>query len=428
MQYQKRMLIPVLTSNAGNENFKVSASSEYDSQYPAWKAFNGTTIGPTDAWISSSSDASPSLIIEMKDYHYINGYTITSRNDSNTVGDGEWKIYISNNGTTWTEKFTLSLPSTPNTVKESYVPKFKTKYIKLQCLNATSYKAIGCINFYEVNEFYVIKQDSKYFSFNESQYNTETKLFKEITLAEIQANSIKDGYLSEINYLVKPITIGDETFKPIDKFGDQFQLVSIENLPIIINGIKSNQELITANGDFTLRKARNIDKMYSTYTLTEGCIMKTILSIDGGTTWKTTDDLGVTWKTIEYTQDAILAGGINIDNLDKININTLYENSDFERKMRIAYLIKINSAVNTAITSNLSVQFDAKGTFLKIEPKTELTSDSIRITPSENMDIMKINVGTGGTMTVQNITNNNTTEYPTDEAIIAMVEEVMRNE
>lgn len=429
MQYEKRLLIPALTSNTGNPNFKITASSVYDSTYDAWKAFNGTNISAIDCWASSDDDTSPYLIIEMKDYHYICGYTISSRHSGTAVGAGEWKVSISDNGTTWKEIFTMSAPTTENTEKSAYIPRFKARYIKIQSLNAVGYKCIGELNFYEIKEFFVIGKDNKYYSFREEQYNSETQTFNELTLEQINTNILTDGYLSELGYLTKSITVGEETFKPIDKFADSFSLVSVENTSAILNGIKSKKELVKANNDFSLAIAKNIDKFIPTYNVSDGTEIKIVVSTDSGTTWKTTGDNGTTWTDLEsLTTDTVLTSGIDISNLEKVNFNTLYSVEDFTRKCRFSYAFKINNTADDVNTSKLELQFDAKGKFNKVSPDISLTQDSIFITPKEDMAIMKVNVGTGGAITIQEVTNNITTEFPTDEEITAMIKEVMGNE
>lgn len=427
MQYEKRMLIPTLSSNNGNSDFIIEPSSVDSSTHDAWKAFNGTNTSADDCWVSLSTDKNPYLIIKMKDYHYICGYTITSRLLGD-IGAGEWKVSISDNLITWKEQFTLSTPTSGNTDKDSYMPKFKTKNIKIESLNAASFKCIAKLNFYELKEFCALKQDDKYYSFNEAQYDTKTGTFNEITLDQINSTVLTETCLAELEYLTREITIGEETFRPLDKFKGKFSIVSIKNIPITINGIKSNKELVVANNDFGMKFANNIDKFVSNSTVADGTELKVVFSTDSGSTWKTTDDNGVSWTTLgSLLVDNVISDGINILDLENINFNTIYPDDEYDRKLRLAYAFKINNATEDTRTTNLQIQYDAKGRYDIVTTDISLMQDCILVTPKEDMDIMKINVGSGGNLVVQEITNNIMSTYPTDEEITSMIEEVMNN-
>lgn len=67
---------------------------------------------------------------------------------------------------------------------------------------------------------YLIYKGGKYYGISQENYNSETQTYNPLTLAG--STPTKDDYLnfgfSEPSALTTAITIGSETFKPIDKF------------------------------------------------------------------------------------------------------------------------------------------------------------------------------------------------------------------
>lgn len=99
-------------------------------------------------------------------------------------------------------------------------------------------------NYLMYKDYNYIKQDDRYYGFSDDNYNTDTQMYNEITLDNI--NSYLYG--NSVSNLTTEVTIGEETFRPIDKFSN-FKIVSKYNIPKTIIGRKTKSSMIIANGD-----------------------------------------------------------------------------------------------------------------------------------------------------------------------------------
>jgi len=144
--------IPKMTSNTTPEG-EASASTEYSATYKAWKAMNDTNIDVSDCWVSSTTPTvgSPQwLQYESIISRVIMGYSITTRNDSNTASPKDWTLQGSNNGSDWTilDTQTNQFPTNPSNTKQYYNFSNEVSYIYYR-LNITArnggnaYVAIG---------------------------------------------------------------------------------------------------------------------------------------------------------------------------------------------------------------------------------------------------------------------------------------------
>ena len=239
-----------------------------------------------------------------------------------------------------------------------------------------------------------IKQDNKYYGFSNDNYDTTTKMYKEVTLENIK--NLKDNNL--ILNLTKETTIGDETFKPIDKFTN-FQLISpCDNKPKTVIGSKSKSGLIVANGDIYAGKISNrINKFTLDNTVNNNSAIKMAVSFDNGSTWKTYKDgafqeLSITIPNKYYAnmtdeektnysnaKTTILKSGFNASNLSSIDFNI--DNLD---TIRFAYVLYQDSINDDCKMSDLSWNFNAKGYLQKMkdsEIDTSFCNGIIKITP-----------------------------------------------
>ena len=239
-----------------------------------------------------------------------------------------------------------------------------------------------------------IKQDNKYYGFSDDNYDTTTKMYKEVTLDNIK--NLKYGNL--IFNLTKETTIGDETFKPIDKFTN-FQLISpCDNNPKTVIGSKSKSGLIVANGDIYAGKISNrINSFTLDRTVNNNSAIKMAVSFDNGSTWKTYKDgafqeLSITIPNKYYAnmtdeektnysnaKTTILESGFNASDLSSIDFNI--DNLD---TIRFAYVLYQDSINDDCKMSDLSWNFNAKGYLQKMkdsEVDTSFCNGIIKITP-----------------------------------------------
>ena len=218
-------------------------------------------------------------------------------------------------------------------------------------------------------------------------------MYKEVTLDDIKNLKYSNSTLN----LTKETTIGDETFKPIDKFTN-FQLISSYNKPKTIIGSKSKSGLIVANGDIYAGKISNrINSFTLEYTVNNNSAIKMAVSFDNGSTWKTYKDgtfqeLSITIPNKYYAnmtdeektnysnaKTTILENGFNASDLSSIDFNI--DNLD---TIRFAYVLYQDSINDDCKMSDLSWNFNAKGYLQKMkdsEIDTSFCNGIIKITP-----------------------------------------------
>ena len=258
----------------------------------------------------------------------------------------------------------------------------------------------------------LLKANDKYYSIKESNYDTSTQQYTELTISDL-ATDIETYGFNNIEDLITEVTIGAETFKPIDKF-DSFQIISIkEKANVTIQGRKSDTELVVGSSSFNSNIASNIDYFKATANTDNNAYIKMAVSIDEGLTWKTTSDSGVTWTDLSCTiplkeyadltsdekiqwntaRDEINNNGFNVTDIETIDFNTLKADT-------IIFAYVLYQDTYNSICDNLSLewQFDSKGTMVKMgtdECKIALTEDKVIVTPTSNQSMMKINILNG---------------------------------
>lgn len=250
----------------------------------------------------------------------------------------------------------------------------------------------------------LLRYNNNYYSINESHYNSNTKIYNPLS------GFIEDE-MFDINLLLKQVTIGEETFRPIDKF-ENFSIVSNNQFNVTITGIKQNTSMIVASDTFGVRNASNIDYFKGYYTLSIGSYIKMAVSVDEGETWKTATVLGgvTTWTDLNITipknmyssltstekaqwdnaKDVIYNNGIDISILETIDFNQIKD-----KNMMFAYVLYMPALDSVCKNQSLEWKFDSRGRMKKMkdtEYDLYLTYDNIIVTPSAQQSMIKINV------------------------------------
>lgn len=272
------------------------------------------------------------------------------------------------------------------------------------------------LNYVNFTEWYVeelrtptiiIKENDKYYSPSIANYSTETGKFNETSLSDVA-----NGFCF-IEDLFEEITVGQETFRPIDKFENP-RIVSLQDSECIkLQGVKSLSELVVASKSFTTKHVENIDYFNIESELSEYGRIYVVVSTDFGKSWLTTEDCGETWIRLDNTaptkdyelltteelekwnnlKNEVIQKGIGADDLKNINFNTL----DCSQ-LRFAYCLKIRDSYDTAINKNILWQFDSFGNMKKMNDSDvdiQLTSESIVFMSHKDADMVKINVSNG---------------------------------
>lgn len=265
-----------------------------------------------------------------------------------------------------------------------------------------------CEWYVETAETFFIKKNSQFFSINEDYYNSDIKNYTPIENINLQNN--QNGF--SLNKLFTEITVGGETFKPIDKF-DNFQLVCEKNKSLKLNGLKSNRELIVANGDIATDIANSIDYFKLFTSQSDNGSIRIAISIDKGNTWNTITNgklslLSCTIPLKPYTllseeelvlwneaRDIIYESGITIDLFNTVDFNNLTTESVIPANMRFAYVINKPTFHDEAIISKLEWQFDAKGSMQLMkdsEQQIDIYGRSVKYKSLIDNPLIKVNV------------------------------------
>jgi hypothetical protein len=247
----------------------------------------------------------------------------------------------------------------------------------------------------------LLKQNNQYYSILSTNYNVSSLMYNPLVSIDfLQAFNIED--------LFKTITLGIETFRPIDKFNN-FQIVDNDMYQFyMLDAIKSSRELIVANDDIYLQMVSNIDYFNLAFNKSNNGVIKIIFSIDKGLSWKSYNGSNFinlssviplkeynTLTTDEITQwnlarDEIYNYGITPEVFNTINFNLLNAET-----IRFAYVLERINYTDVAQSNQLVMQFDAQGT-MRLMKSTEFDIDMynnhIKIIPTIPSDIINVNV------------------------------------
>ncbi len=216
---------------------------------------------------------------------------------------------------------------------------------------------------------YLIKSNDKYYDLSNSSYNQPNQLYDGVPEQGLDiTNWLKTSTLTDLGYLFSNITIGTETFKPIDKLGN-FSIISDENRTLNIKGIKTNKELIIMDYDILIDSSQ-IGTINS-LTITGNDTNKVVFSIDSGSSWKSYNgqsfvNLFSTVPLKSYNEltetelgqrndfkNEVDTVGINFINLKNINFNSL----NFTN-IRFAYLIKKSTYTENSLLDKITMTYN----------------------------------------------------------------------
>lgn len=248
----------------------------------------------------------------------------------------------------------------------------------------------------------LIKSNGLYYSILNNYYNDKTSSYTPITSLDFDNQSfILDDLFSEI-------TIGNETFKPIDKF-ENIQLVYNQKFDVRTIGVKSKSELIVANGNIDLSIALAINSITLTANETDSKI-RVAISVDKGETWcsysngtLTTLNVNIPLKkynsmtdeeksNYDAAKEEILANGIDVATFNGLLFDDLFSNTEF---VRFAYAFEIQNSLSVAEIDKLAWDFDSQGVMRKLNDSEYIVDKykkSVIVTPLIDTDILETNI------------------------------------
>lgn len=399
-----KLLIPALTGNTSNPKFIISATSDAWNGNGWWKAFNGTNKNNTDCWHSGDANSLQSIKVTFDEYHYLCGMFFWQRTSESYPSAGvNINVYSSDDDSTWQLVTTFKNPSTNKKIEVEFPSIVKCKYIKVES-SKTGYFTIGELNFY-YTKVIMLKSNDSYYSIREEYYDTLTQMYTPVSVLDFKNQNFTT------NTLFEGITIGEETFRPIDKFisFDKIQVIQEYNYQFQIQGIKIKSELIVANGDIDLTVASFINSFSIKANETNSKI-RIAISIDKGNTWNTYSNgalnplnINIPLKTYETMTDEekisyneakieILANGISTETFNSIIFNELFNDVEC---VRFAYAIEIEDTKSIGEIDDLSWNFDTMGNMRKMTDSEFIVDKykkTITITSLIDTDILETDI------------------------------------
>lgn len=291
-------------------------------------------------------------------------------------------------------------------------------YVLFDSLEAGTYqlKIVDKLkNYVNFTEWYVedledrvfaVKQGNKYYSLNKNCYDPQTKMFNEVTVEELIANK---NMLVSAEHITRNMVVEDEEFTPLSKFTAP-QLVTLDKIDISVKGIKSSNELVMANNNFSTSIIESIDFIDSVSTIDELSDIKMVVSNDCGSTWLYTNDCGYSWEQLgvssinkdydslnnkeleawETFKQAVNEHGFSMKELNTINFNDI--KSDV---LKFAYVLNVDSKESICKAELLNIQFNTHGKIQKLkDSEVNITIDSFNayVIPNRDIKLMKINM------------------------------------
>ena len=400
-------MTPIMTSNTTPDGYEVSASSSYISNIE-YKAFDGTIIeyaDGNDGWVTYNPIYSGWLNLKSSNKISINSFIIYTRYNIPLQAPKNFKILGSNDGQNYDVIAEYSNITDWVDYKLFKLDKiYCYKNYKIEVDNNDIAVGVGELRYLLAVDtpFYLIKDNSNNKVYN---YDEENNQLIEVTnISILKENALYNTCICNLNRVI-PL---------LNSLSNDLTLLCNNNSNVVINGIKSNKQLITAKSYFSTRLAKNIDYFELMSNTLGNSNIKMVVSIDEGLTWKTYKDgwvdLTNTISLKEYSnltdEEKIQLNNfideINVNGIDSSILNTIDFNLIKSDSMMFAYVINREDYLNDCTMSKLQYQFDAHGNYKLLTTEVEIgqSIDSITVKPSKDIELMKINVGSSGNITI----------------------------
>lgn len=401
-------MTPIMTGDNVPSPYVASASSVYNN-YAAYKAFDGSI---NSMWISGLDKITNQYLrLSFAEKTRINALLIKTDNSSNCPKD--FILKGSNEDNVWEEIYRGTF--TKNNKEENFMQIFNFdisnyKSYELFFINNQGNTGDGGGRYIDIVElsylleintpFYLIKDNEIYKNYDET---TDT-LVEVSDVSILKTNVLENTCISNLKNIIPHL----------DDLSDNIKLISNQNNKIIVDGIKSNKELVIGKSSFSTRIANNIDY----FKMDEDATAKVIFSIDDGATWKTYESSTSSFKDLEisipigkvykdFTNDEKTAwdNAITISynqGIDSTILNTIDFNSLKAEKIKFGYVLTATDTETMNKMKNLIWQFDSKGVMELVDAKDvkqQLYYGGVKLVSNVNADMLKVNItyeGIGG--------------------------------
>lgn len=403
-------ITPCMTSNNTPQPYLAfSENGNPASVTQPYLSFDGIVTNDGLGWGSVNSPQG-SLGIDFGKKTQINAVAMYSGESEGwcTYMPKEFQILGSNNNVDYTVIKTIT-NQTNWRILEGRTFEFKTsnyRYYKIKTLNNNN-NGNGHTNIKEMKfllstnvPFYLINDNGVYKNYDES-----TQSF----------TIVDDISILSKDYFENPCIKDLSKIIPLmDQLSDNFKIISNKKNTINIDGLKSNLELIIPNGTFSTKLARNIDNFNLIHTIKGNGLIKCAFSDNKGMTWKVWNNGN--WETLTNTTPMKEYSSLNSDELaqwnnlkNEIIIKGFVPNNNEEidynllesDELMVAYAIKRPAYEDIAEMNSLQFKFDAHGTFTLLDNNSvtiEQGVNIIKVTSKKSMDLMKVNIGSSGTV------------------------------
>ena len=171
--YIYESVIPIMSGYSEN-GFVVSASSEYSTLYPAWKAFTKTANSDQDSWATLDGQTTGWVQIKCPVPILVNKFSITSRYTPTGVGTTypiDFSLHGSNDGITWDELKVVTNESIWKVAETRYYdvpnnPQYLYYRLSVTKSSNTTYMDIANFDLYHNADMRCIKYEPTYYMKN----------------------------------------------------------------------------------------------------------------------------------------------------------------------------------------------------------------------------------------------------------------------
>lgn len=246
----------------------------------------------------------------------------------------------------------------------------------------------------------IIKSNDKYIVPSESEYDANTKQFKEYDKLEDVINK-----MIEVYSLTDSMTIGDETFKPINKLPDKFSLLKKKPVPFSIQALRTTY-IFYFKDYYSLDNLESINgvMLENGGASIKSTKLKCLFSFNYGVTWMSynfdtnefvqiTDDIRLTGNSLKNVelQNIICTKGIDPGKFKDISFDNIVINN-----FKILCAFDTNSYDNSREFTYIRLNYNTLGSFVEMinekEYFTTLKNDTIEIIPTISINQMKTNI------------------------------------
>ena len=402
---------PIMTSNTTPSPYVVSYSSVFADKYNAFQAFDGATYGDNTSFAPNANNGW--LCLDFGNKIKSNAFIIGTGSKSFFGKEAYPKsieLSISDNNIEFSpvENYTNIKEWT---MLENRKFMFNTQNSRFYKINVPLIGNAQYLNIAELRyllavetPFYLIQDNTNGKKYN---YDEENNQLVEVTDTSIlHKDALNNTCIYDLNKVL-PL---------LDTLSDDLTILSNKDKKIIAKGLKVNTSMIIAKTSFSTRLAKNIDFFELISNISETSSIKMAVSVDEGLTWKTWSESGfidltntcplkeysalsedekIQWNTFK---DEVYASGINGKTLNTVDFNSIKEEN-----MMFAYVFNRDSYEDKCEMSKLQYQFDAKGSYILLkdsEVDIKQNSEGIGITPKNDMELMKVNVGSSGEVNI----------------------------